>query len=415
MSNLSLEEFINTQYIDLSKILCDECKVNNKSKTYNNEFFTCLDCVKNLCPLCRRKHGVHRIINYNDKNYICFKHNSKFMKYCFNCKLNFCIFCSEEHKYHYLFDFSENLFKNKINEIKQTISNINKFIEEQIKIYNNVKEFINKLNDIYCIIYDTNNLNYQNVKNFNQKTVFPNEINHKGIIDIYNKINNIQNININKPLYYVGNSSKSENNINIRNYGFNYNPPQYYFDEVQKQPPQVKIHQINYKREEYGYQTLNDFRKPAIIYEGNNLIYKLDIYNNLNNPWPKYETKIVFDKDNSAMNGHDIILEPQEKNVSQVYDIFIESKNHKAGDYYITLCFEVSGKRYGDKMRIPIKILRNREEILEKNNENIRINEFREVLNLPKNTYSDELLLEELRKSHFDYNLAADKLFENRK
>ena len=42
----------------------------------------------------------HNIINYNDKNYICRKHNEKFVKYCKECKENICMLCQNEHKNH---------------------------------------------------------------------------------------------------------------------------------------------------------------------------------------------------------------------------------------------------------------------------------------------------------------------------
>ena len=36
--NISLNNFIKTQMVDESKIICDICKKNNKSSTYKNEF-----------------------------------------------------------------------------------------------------------------------------------------------------------------------------------------------------------------------------------------------------------------------------------------------------------------------------------------------------------------------------------------
>ena len=38
-NNLSLKEFENSQYIEESKIICDNCKENDKSQTYNKDFF----------------------------------------------------------------------------------------------------------------------------------------------------------------------------------------------------------------------------------------------------------------------------------------------------------------------------------------------------------------------------------------
>ena len=58
--NINLNDFENYQIIDISQIKCDICKNNNKSNTFNNEFFICFECNKNLCPLCKSIH---------DKNY----------------------------------------------------------------------------------------------------------------------------------------------------------------------------------------------------------------------------------------------------------------------------------------------------------------------------------------------------------
>ena len=44
--NILIDKFENTQYIDESKIICEECKVNNKEITYNNQFFRCNVCKK---------------------------------------------------------------------------------------------------------------------------------------------------------------------------------------------------------------------------------------------------------------------------------------------------------------------------------------------------------------------------------
>ena len=71
-----MNEYEETQKIDISKIICDICKINNKNNSYNNVFNICNTCNKNMCPLCNSGHDKnHMIINYDDKNYICKKHN----------------------------------------------------------------------------------------------------------------------------------------------------------------------------------------------------------------------------------------------------------------------------------------------------------------------------------------------------
>ena len=64
INNILLEEFNETQMIDESKIICSNCN-NNKSNVYNKEFYKCLICELNLCPLCKSIHDKnHKIINY---------------------------------------------------------------------------------------------------------------------------------------------------------------------------------------------------------------------------------------------------------------------------------------------------------------------------------------------------------------
>ena len=48
-----MSNFKGTQKIDESKIICELCKNQNKSMTYQNQFYRCLTCKKNICPLCK--------------------------------------------------------------------------------------------------------------------------------------------------------------------------------------------------------------------------------------------------------------------------------------------------------------------------------------------------------------------------
>ena len=74
--NIFIKDYKNTQNIDISKIICNKCKMANKSNTYNNELYICNNCNMNLFPLCKLKHEKqHKIINYDLKNYMCYKHN----------------------------------------------------------------------------------------------------------------------------------------------------------------------------------------------------------------------------------------------------------------------------------------------------------------------------------------------------
>ena len=206
--NLSLNE--NMLNIDLSKIICNICKNKNKSNTYNNEFFRCIECKINICPLCKSIHDKkHKIIKYDNKNYCCDKHYMNYIKYCKTCKMNMCIKCVQEHNNHNNIDLGEilineeDIIKNK-NELKEYINKLNNNIEEIIIKLNNVKEYYNTYYNIYNIItngYNIENINYeilQNIiefKNYNNVIIHDinNIINSSNINDKFNNIINIYN------------------------------------------------------------------------------------------------------------------------------------------------------------------------------------------------------------------------------
>ena len=98
INNILLNEFINTQKYDMTKIICQQCKNQNKKETTFNEFYKCISCGLYLCPLCKTVHDkTHNVINI-DKNYICSIHNEPYSKYCLDCRMNSCIQCGNSHK-----------------------------------------------------------------------------------------------------------------------------------------------------------------------------------------------------------------------------------------------------------------------------------------------------------------------------
>jgi len=207
LTALKLDNFKEYQKIDLSKIKCDICKIKNKGNTYNNEFYTCLNCRINLCVLCKTSHNKsHIIINYDQKDFICPIHYNPYFKYCYNCKINICPLCHNEHINHKLQSFENfisnidgkridlNKLKNEINifniHVKKIITGLNQLIENMETYY---KIFDNIFNN-----YNINNNNYQVLKNLSQINLNENiykeiyEINrNKNYLDKVNKIFNI--------------------------------------------------------------------------------------------------------------------------------------------------------------------------------------------------------------------------------
>ena len=240
MNDLLLDNFLISQKIDLSKIICNECYQTNKSETYNNEFFRCNKCNKNLCPLCKSNHNKnHKIIKYEEKNYFCLIHNCPYIKYCNQCKKNTCIQCEKNHKNHdiiYLGDIlpDKEELVNKQKELKENLSKMFKEIDNIINILKKVKDNLEKyynLSDEIINNYEMEYINYYLLKNINEFNDFNkiiikdiNEIINSNslfkkvnnMINIYNKMNNINSesqINLYNPV------NKSE--IMIKNYKFN--------------------------------------------------------------------------------------------------------------------------------------------------------------------------------------------------
>ena len=175
-SNILLDQYEDTQKIDLCKIICDICNMNNKSITHNKEFFICNSCNKRLCPLCKSIHDkTHIIINYDDINYICKNHSEPFTKYCKTCNKDICIQCENEHNQHDIFDFSKILidkdellktnreFKNSIDILKYKINIIKELSNRTL----NLLDLYYKINDTIINNYNIKKRNYYQLQNLN--------------------------------------------------------------------------------------------------------------------------------------------------------------------------------------------------------------------------------------------------------
>jgi len=177
INNILLNEYDKIEKIDISKIICDNCKIMNKSNTYKNELYRCNICKINLCPLCKSKHiNNHKIINYDNKHYICEMHDMNYIKYCKKCKLNICMLCFKEHKNHSIINYEDIILneednKKEINKLKGYINKFNKYIDYMIRILKKVKDNINIYYNIYNNIinkYTYKNINYEILYNINE-------------------------------------------------------------------------------------------------------------------------------------------------------------------------------------------------------------------------------------------------------
>ena len=231
IKDIKLNEFDNTQMVNISKIQCDICKNNNKGSAYNNIFYRCISCNNNICPLCQSNHNkTHKIINYNDINYICDKHNEAYIKYCDNCNTNICMQCENEHEGHNIIYFGKilpnqnnylNELKEYINKFKQDIKDIISKLENVVMnmeiyynmSYNNIMNYINNNKRNYELLNIINEfISYNNIVIKDIKEILnESEINNKmqQLMKIYNNMNNINNMN-----YIIGEINVQEKDIN---------------------------------------------------------------------------------------------------------------------------------------------------------------------------------------------------------
>ena len=185
----SYNNYFRDQIYFSERIICSDCNANGK---LNNPMFECLTCSKivngdkAICKVCIEKNHIakkHVVINYEDKNYYCWRHIQKMKKYCFQCKSNLCEDCVTEHlkvkenKDHKIKSFDllipeENeiaSLKNSLHEIKTNIDNLrivaNEIIdslEDAMKLYENYYKIANHIINKY----ETFNKGKEDLKNF---------------------------------------------------------------------------------------------------------------------------------------------------------------------------------------------------------------------------------------------------------
>lgn len=134
------------------------------------------------------------MVEYEQKNSICPRHNDKFTKFCFVCKLNLCITCELEHKEHETIYFGEMLPNtDKLKSLLLQIKNDKDLFKDQLKeVIKKLTEFSENINIYYEIKNDImNNYDIRN-KDFymldNLYEVYTNNF-------LYGKLKELQDIN----------------------------------------------------------------------------------------------------------------------------------------------------------------------------------------------------------------------------
>ena len=234
--NMFLDEFESTQNINISKIICQNCGNYNKGATHNNIFYKCNTCKKDLCPICYSNHDkTHKLINYDDKDYICEEHNKSYNEYCEDCKKNICMYCVQAHSEHKTIAFGKLIPDTiKLNEslkeleekkdkldilIKEIFGKLNKVKENYDKYYNINKSLINNFNKDklnYEMLHTINNITNNDIINDINSIINENSIQNQfnKLINIYDKINIINRISI------IYNINKDDEEIKLFDEGF---------------------------------------------------------------------------------------------------------------------------------------------------------------------------------------------------
>jgi len=232
------EHITNNILINYSKIICQKCHQNY---IYSDGFHQCNICKIYLCKMCISTHdNNHKIINYNDREFICNIHNEKYNSYCNKCKKNICAACENSHNEHELIYYDKLIIEDNrilkyIEETKKEIDIFNKDIKEKIIklnkiieniegyyniIYNIIQKYINDKKKNYQILITIDKIINNNIIN-NIKRINNNNNEYNDIIEIYNKIfNNKDNDIIDKDNKEYNDKNKDiidENNIIYNN------------------------------------------------------------------------------------------------------------------------------------------------------------------------------------------------------
>ena len=200
MPGLFMNDFITTQYLDESRIICFQCKktrkeIESSQESQQNILLMC-SCGMSICQSCFQTHKEkslennpnkqHYSIPYQDKDYNCFEHNTLYTAYCQKCKKNICEKCEEKHNNHLIDNYQKIIPK------EPYVENIKKMNNELI---NKVKKFNDELNELINLL--------NNISNNIQKDL-------KTFLEIANKV--INDFNLEKKNYQVIQNLKVINN-----------------------------------------------------------------------------------------------------------------------------------------------------------------------------------------------------------
>ena len=246
------DKYFQDQIYYPERIICIDCQKTGK---INPLIFQCLTCsqksnrVKSVCQECTKKNHLslnHEVINYEDKNYYCWKHIQKMTKFCFECKKNLCEKCAKDHsnvkenEKHHIKNFDSLIpEENEINDLKNSLDKIKIYMADlkivvdniiyslkgAMRIYENYYKIANHIINKY----ETFNKGKEDFKNF---TIFrclynlkaSNEQISKDLNEIISEKNQIPNAErlldkyLNKKKNYYNPNKIPEDNPNNEDY-----------------------------------------------------------------------------------------------------------------------------------------------------------------------------------------------------
>ena len=183
--NLELDELKNMQYIDQSKIYCDNCHIS-KGEINDFKFFACNKCKKNLCPNCNETHDIsHKdcIKDYEENQFLCKDHYIEYSSYCQDCKKDICSLCIISHENHNLTAYQTimkelDIIKDKeLDNTKEKIYQIKSIVNEMIYQLNTFNKNLNTYFEIYDNIISSfynNKKNYKILRNIKYMKLYNN-------------------------------------------------------------------------------------------------------------------------------------------------------------------------------------------------------------------------------------------------
>ena len=379
LKDMALKEFENSQKIDSSKIICKDCKNNNKKEAYN--FYVCLTCKKDLCPLCMSKsHKEHDTIEYDKKNYICNVHNESFNSFCQKCNDNLCMFCESEHKdKENMIDYRDilpkkdilktqlNGLKNIFNKFKQRIKEITDILESinaNIEIYYNI-------NDNLIKNFEKKYRNFQILKNMNMiinnNSDFLNKletlVNENKIVNFFDKTMNMFKI-INSQPKKNEEQKKDDNNIIQQNKEYSNKKEKKENKNInennimRKADIDEEVKTLNIKFDKKRIEKIIDIKQAKSFYiedikiknTGNNAIK--NIYLIIDEKNSSNEIKFL-DNNNKESNVYKIVMDKQfEPNNTKNFKINLNIKNPKPEKIYKMFIFINEKDKVNPKSKI---------------------------------------------------------------